>query len=206
MRSVFVAVSLWLAVTIWPCLALAVDTKTEAPVATTTPGKWALTVYGGIGIDGGIADIPSLTAEFNNAYMLDVACSREVSRWWQDRLALEVEVQVAQHFKKQDHFETNLLMVARWMKFPWNNRVRTSFAIGEGISYASSIPTIERERSPDKTSHLLNYMMYELEFAPPERSRWRFIVRVHHRSGAWGTFNDVIRGSNIVGAGVKYRF
>ncbi len=168
--------------------------------------KWAVTVYGGIGTDGGIADIPSLRADFNHAYMLDVACSRELTRWWKDRMALEAEGQVAKHFNYQHHLEGNLLLLARWLRFPWNHRVRTSFAVGEGVSYASSIPTIEKDRSPEDTSRFLNYMVYELELAPPKQVHWSFIARIHHRSGVGGLYGGVVRGSNILGAGVKYRF
>jgi hypothetical protein len=32
------------------------------------------------------------------------------------------------------------------------------------------------------------------------------VVRVHHRSGVWGLFNGVGRGSNVLVGGVRYRF
>lgn len=168
-------------------------------------GNWALTVYGGVGTDGGIEDFPGLDADFNDAYMGAAALSRELARW-RDSAALEVEGQVAQHFRKQDHAEGNLLLVARWLDFPWNGSVRTSVAIGEGVSYATSVPEIERERSPDKTSRLLNYMLLELELAPPDEERWSFVTRIHHRSGVFGLYDGVSKGSNILGAGLKYRF
>ena len=97
-------------------------------------------------------------------------------------------------------------MVGRWLKFPWNDTVRTSIAAGEGISYASSIPKIEQERSPDKTAHLLNYLMLELELAPPDDPRWSVFTRIHHRSGVFGLYDGVSKGSNILAAGVRVRF
>jgi hypothetical protein len=208
MGRILVAVGLWVAIIAWPFFVLANGTKQADNEKCVDPpvGKWALTVYAGVGTDGGIGDISGLHPEFNDAYMLDVACSRELIRWWQDRVALEVEGQVAQHFNKQDHFECNLLLALRWLRFPWNHVVRTSFAVGEGVSYASSVPEISRERSPDKTSKWLNYMMYELELAPPQQKHWSFVARIHHRSGVRGLYNGVKRGSNIIGAGVKYRF
>ena len=203
MRKTLTAMALGAATATWTCLATAAGAEPERPVARPL-GKWALTVYGGIGTDGGIEKIPTFQARFNDAYMLAVACSRDVARW-SDRVALEVESQVAQHFKKQDHCEGNLLLSLRWMKFPWNDCVRTAVAVGEGVSYASSVPTIERERSPGKTSQLLNYMMYELELAPPKQSRWSIVMRIHHRSGVGGLYNGVSKGSSIMGVGVKYR-
>lgn len=203
MLKSLVAVSLCLAITIWPCLAARVGAETERPLLQFN--KWALTVYGGIGTNGGIEDIPGLQADFNDAYMLGVAGSRELSRW-QELLALEVEGQVVMQFKKQDHGEGNLLLAARWLEFPWNDSVRTSIAVGEGISYASSVPTIETERSPGRTSKLLNYLLLELELAPQQQSRWSFVTRIHHRSGVFGLYNGVSLGSNLLGIGMKYRF
>lgn len=203
MLKSLVAVSLCLTITILPCLAATVGAETESPPLQFN--KWALTVYGGIGTNGGIEDIPGLQADFNDAYMLGVAGSRELFRW-QDLLALEVEGQVVMQFKKQDHGEGNLLLAARWLEFPWNDSVRTSIAVGEGVSYASSVPTIETERSPDRTSKFLNYLLLELELAPPEQSRWSFVTRIHHRSGVYGLYNGVSLGSNLLGIGMKYRF
>jgi hypothetical protein len=204
MRRTLIAVGLWLATATWLCLAPAVGAENERPVALPLD-KWAVMVYGGIGTNGGIEDIPGLRPDFNDAYMLTAACSRELALW-HDLLALEVEGQVAQHFKKQDHCEVNMLLAVRWMAFPWNDYIRTRFAVGEGVSYASSVPVIEREKSPDKTSKLLNYLMIELELAPPQQSRWSIFTRIHHRSNAYGLYGGATTGSNILGVGVKYRF
>jgi len=172
---------------------------------TYPPDRWAVTGYGAVGTDGGIEDFPGLQADFNDAYMLGIGVSREFARW-RDLAAFEVEGQVAQHFRKQDHSEGNLLLVARWIKFPWNETVRTSAAIGEGISYASSIPDIERERSPGNNAQLLNYLMLEVELAPPDDSPWSFVARIHHRSGVFGLYDGVSKGSNLLAAGLRYRF
>ncbi len=166
---------------------------------------WALSVYGGIGTNGGIEEFPGLEADFNDAYMVSMGLSRELWRW-RDWVALETEANIAQHFNMQDHTEGNLLVVARWLKFPWNHRVRTSIAVGEGVSYASAVPEIERERSPSNNSRLLNYLMMEAELGRPGDSRWSFVVRIHHRSGVFGLFDGVNGGSNIVAAGIRYGF
>lgn len=177
----------------------------DSTVGTYPPDRWAVTGYAGIGTDGGIEDFPGFQADFNDAYMAGVGVSREFARW-RDLVAFEAEGQVSQHFGKQDHTEGELLLVARWLKFPWNETVRTSAAVGEGISYASSIPVIEQERSPGNTSHLLNYIMLELELAPPQQDEWSFVTRIHHRSGVFGLYDGVSKGSNLVTVGVRYRF
>jgi hypothetical protein len=49
--------------------------------------------------------------------------------------------------------------------------------------------------------------MVELAFSPPKYPQWAGVVRIHHRSSAYGTFNDEIQGaSNALGFGIKYRF
>jgi hypothetical protein len=42
-----------------------------------------------------------------------------------------------------------------------------------------------------------------LTFAIPE-SLWSLVTRIHHRSGAWGLFGH--SGSNVLAAGIRYRF
>jgi len=193
--------SLFAALTIYVSPSAAQDN----PPGTYPPDRWAVTGYLGIGTDGGIEDFPGFQADFNDAYMVGIGVSREFARW-RDLAAFEVEGQINQHFRKQDHTEGNFLLVGRWLKFPWNETVRTSVAAGEGISYTSSIPVIEQERSPGNNSHLLNYIMLELELAPPDQDEWSFVTRIHHRSGVFGLYDGVSRGSNLVTAGVRYRF
>lgn len=185
-------------------LALA-SVESRAQSDTEEHRPWAVSLYGAVGTDGGIEQFPGLESDFTDSYLGVVALSRELTRW-RDLVGFEVEGQVGQHFGKQDHTEFNALLVGRWHAFPWNDSVRTSIAVGEGVSYATEIPEIERERSPDKTSHLLNYLMIEVELAPPEEERWSAFARIHHRSGVFGLYNDVSKGSNFVGAGVRFRF
>lgn len=93
----------------------------------------------------------------------------------------------------------------RWANLPWNHYVNTSFAIGEGISYASSVPAIERVGN-DNVKRLLNYLMFEATFAPPSYPRLQFVARIHHRSGAFGLYQADNSGSNDIGIGIKYLF
>ncbi|MHB1221151.1 MAG: hypothetical protein ACYC0J_04075 [Gammaproteobacteria bacterium] len=93
----------------------------------------------------------------------------------------------------------------RWANLPWNQYVNTSFAIGEGISYVSSVPAIERIGN-NNMRHLLNYLMFEATFAPPSYPRLQFVARIHHRSGAFGLYQADNSGSNDIGFGIKYLF
>lgn len=93
----------------------------------------------------------------------------------------------------------------RWVNLPWNHYVDTSFAIGEGISYASSIPSVEM-RDNDDTKRLLNYLMFEATFAAPSHPAWQVVARIHHRSGAYGLYHAGNSGSNDIGIGIRYLF
>ena len=93
----------------------------------------------------------------------------------------------------------------RWANFPWNHYVTTSLAIGEGVSYVSSVPWIEK-RNNDNIKRVLNYLMLEATFAIPCYPQWQLVARIHHRSGAFGLYHADNSGSNVIGLGVRYIF
>lgn len=111
--------------------------------------------------------------------------------------------------RKGDHentiYEFDPYFNIRWVNLPWNHYVDTSFAIGEGISYASSYPYIEK-RNNDNAKRLLNYLMFEATFAAPSHPEWQVLARIHHRSGAFGLYHAGNSGSNDVGLGIRYFF
>jgi hypothetical protein len=102
-------------------------------------------------------------------------------------------------------YEVDPYIAFRWANFPWNQYLNTSFALGEGISYTSSIPTLEKKSSED-TKRLLNYMLIEFTFAVPQYPLLQLMFRVHHRSGAFGLYRAGNTGSNDIGLGIKYLF
>ena len=102
-------------------------------------------------------------------------------------------------------YEFNPYVEGRWANFPWNNVLSTSFAIGEGISYDTSVPTLEKKSSED-TKRLLNYLMLEATFALPNHPRFQLVARIHHRSGAFGLYHAGNTGSNDIGLGLRYLF
>jgi hypothetical protein len=127
----------------------------------------------------------------------------ETIRW-------EVEGQLVRHWGMQRNLETNVVLIARWMRFPWDHIVDTRFAFGEGLSYASRLPHVEPRagREDERTVRLLNYLLVEWEFMLPanEASQWSVFTRIHHRSGVAGIFGNVKGGSNFVGLGLRYTY
>lgn len=181
-------------------------------------------------------------AEFVGSRLLALAVGKELWRHENNYLSLEAEGQFVKHWGYEQfscscpacgnpgwdwaeghsyetqnsgyhtHEEYNALLILRWLKFPWNRYLVTSFAFGDGLSYATKEPPIEMDQHnknhgiENETSQLLNYMLFELAFALPQYQKFNVIFRIHHRSGIFGLFNGVSGGSNFVGAGMKYNF
>ena len=165
--------------------------------------KWYLILYGGQITDGTLGETLCGAVGLENSYFTTLAVARELKRF-DDWVSVEVEGQVVQHFGIQDHEEFNLALVVRWLPFPWDCYLDTSFALGDGLSYATDIPEIESERHDEVSTRFLNYLMFEFDFKLPQFPRWSLIARLHHRSGIYGLFDGVDGASNAVCLGVKY--
>ena len=165
--------------------------------------KWSFTAYGGVLATDHLWEALTFQATLHDEYLLTVgALSREVYRYkhW---FGLELEGQIGKHFGDMTHWEFNALFIVRWLHFPWNERVRTTFAVGNGMSFATEVPEVEKEDDEDALAYK-NILLFELTFGPPKHPQWDFSLRLHHRSGVYGIFNT--GGSNFVCLGVKYNF
>lgn len=193
---------------------------------------WFIAGYLGQLTDSTMPDIAGLQVDFVPSYMAALAVGKEIYRY-REAMSVEVEGQVAAYFNRyvfecdtddclaacpedppsatQDHAEFNLLFILRWLRFPWDRHLDTSVAVGEGLSYATRVPAVERDLHGEvvgldsPTSRLLNYLMIEAAFGLPSHPRWDLNVRLHHRSGAFGLFNDVHGGSNTICVGLRYK-
>jgi hypothetical protein len=164
---------------------------------------WMIGLYGGRACYDSLENIFS-DREYADSYISALTVGKGLGRY-KHYLALEGEGQVVKHWGDQDHFEFNAMLGLRWLPFPWDRYLDTSFAVGEGLSYATDDPEIEVEKN-DHTARLLNYLMFELAVVVPKQPQWTLFARVHHRSGAFGLFDGVSGGSNVVGAGLRYSF
>ncbi|MCG6905811.1 MAG: hypothetical protein LJE63_04230 [Desulfobacteraceae bacterium] len=172
-------------------------------LAASRERPWALLAYGAIYTEDRLDDILTLRPSVEDSYLVALALNREFARTHRF-LGWEGEGQVVKHFGDQDHFEFNALVVARWHHFPWNRRLDTTLAVGEGLSWATETPELEKENHSHATQ-MLNYLMFELTLAPPG-SRWYWSGRIHHRSGVFGLFDGVHGASDFIGMGLGYRF
>ena len=180
-----------------PCLA-------EAKRLEDKP-SYALSVYGGRMTDNEIGDfaVGLLDLDFEDSYLVALALARRFATY--DELAsFEVEGQIVKHFDQQDHWEFNALIIARWEAFFWDRYLDTSLAAGIGPSYATDVPEIEVQRSGE-SERLQVYLLVELEFALPTHPNIAALIRIHHRSNAFGVVADD-GVSNALAFGMKFRF
>jgi hypothetical protein len=176
----------------------------SAANAQNAQKDWALTLYVGRLTDSELMETATFNFNFKNAYFIDLGLSRRLYTF-QDYFSLEIEGQIAKHFGDQDQWEFNLVAYFRWLLFPWDKYLDTSFAAGAGLSYATSIPKIEA-KNYDETSKLLGALMFEFAFSIPHVPQWSLITGLHHRSGAGGVFNGVRGASNAWVMGLRYSF
>jgi hypothetical protein len=190
-----------------PCLESAettVPSVVDESVSPKAARPWFVSAYGAVGTRNNLDHLTKHAADFEDSYLVLVSGGREFYRY-RDWASLEWEGQVGKHWDFQDHWEFNAFMTVRWLKFPWDRFLDTSFASGNGLSYATEEPEIEIEKN-DETARLLYYLMFELDFALPQLPEWSVFTRIHHRSGVFGLFDGVKGGSNFIAGGVRYRF
>ena len=174
------------------------------PVLKKENYPWHWTLFFGAAFQEHLRDIFTFQARFeDDTYVAGMALSRDIYRYkhW---FSLELEGQVANHWgDAADQWEFVGVFVFRYLNFPWNKHVPTSFAIGEGLSYYTELSELELDDSADATK-LTNYILLELTIGYPSLPRWDLALRVHHRSGIYGLISNA--GSNYLCAALKYSF
>lgn len=136
--------------------------------------------------------------------MAAVAVGRELGRVYESRIAFEIEGLYAYHWPRGPYHEAGLALNTRWLDFPWNRWMPTTFAVGIGPSVTTRIPPIEQDRG--HRSHVLNQFNLELTLALPQAPEVALLGRVQHRSGVFGLVNGVHGGSDFATIGFKWRF
>lgn len=134
---------------------------------------------------------------FEEAAQLGISYNRAIKNF--QRARIEFDTSIYKHSLNQLNWEISAGILLRYHIL----KNKLSFAVGEGLSYASDIPRLEKIRHVNE-SRLLNLVLielaYDLDQAHTVALRW------HHRSGVWGLFNDVAGGSNSVQFGFRLKF
>ena len=98
----------------------------------------------------------------------------------------------------QSFLEGTIGFGVRWWIQPW-----LSLGVIEGVSLNTALSNYESV-SWSKAAKFLNYLAAEL--AIQVNQQWSLVGRIHHRSGAFGTYSGVREGSNGYLLGLRYNF
>ena len=178
------------------------------------PHPWAVTAWGGQMIDSNFGDTFLFNGRMRPEYLLGVSMQKRIWRAGPVQLELEADLFAHQAYEQQggpfnqsvpnantpaQTFGEGILGIgARLWVQPW-----LSLGFVEGISYNSAVSNYERTYR-ENYANLLNYLAFELEAAvSPDLS---MVGRIHHRSGAFGTYSGVKEGSNAYLVGLRYRW
>jgi hypothetical protein len=168
--------------------------------------NWAITLYSGRLTDAKLGETATGNFSFEDAYYLGLGLMRRIYSY-RHYVDLEIEGQVDKFFGDQDNWEFDVIGYIRWLPFPWDKYLETSFAVGAGLSYATSLPAVEVNNQDGDTARFLGTLSLEFTFALPRLPQWQLVTGLlYHRSGAGGTFSGVSSASNGLGIGIRYRF
>ncbi len=184
------------------------------PIPDWHPHPWAVTAWGGQMIDSNFGDTFLFNGRMREEYLLGVSMQKRI--WRAGPFAIELEADLFGHqaFKQpggpfnqdvpnadtpdQQFGEAILGLGARLWLQPW-----LSFGFVEGVSFNSTVSNYERTYR-ENYAQLLNYLAFELEASVSDQLS--FVGRIHHRSGAFGTYSGVKEGSNAYLLGLRYRW
>ena len=184
------------------------------PLPDWRPYPWAATLWGGQMIDANFGDTFLFNGQMRPEYLWGVGLNKRLLR--AGPLALEFDSNaLLHHAAEQPGGEFNQPVpyantpAQTFGEFTWSFGVRAwlqpwlSLAFFEGVSLNTHVSNYEKTFREDYST-FLNYLGFEVEaLIKPE---WSLVGRIHHRSGAYGTYSGVSEGSNAYLVGMRYRF
>jgi hypothetical protein len=205
--ALLVTVSPAAATDLLPAPGAIVVSSGQSPTPIVSEPKWAVTLLAGASAgDDKLAQLLTSpwSATVRDDYFVGGSLSRRLTRFW-SYISLEAEIGVGARFGATDGAEGWAAIYVRYDGFPWAHMLYTTVAVSTGVNYLSKLPPAEMHPG-DSTSHLLHYFSPEITFALPQYTQHEVLVRFHHRSGVFGTFNNVWGGSNVIAIGYRNRF
>jgi len=120
------------------------------------------------------------------------------------QLELPLTLEVVDENGRDPFLDYNASLMLRWVDFPWNKYVKTSFSMGLGLSYSSKIYLIDKERHPgDDRSHLKFNWPIQMSLAHPDHPDHELLLFILHQSGGH-VFDE--GGVNSIGFGYRTSF
>jgi hypothetical protein len=181
-----------------------------AEAAPEPEGRWAVTGLLGISVyDATLGQTigEPWTRTLGEDTLLGLAGSYQLMRFWR-WFTLDAELGAGARLGQTEAAEGWAALYLRFDGFAWRERLYTSVGVSTGVNVVSRLPREETGRPWDpkpSRSHLLHYLSPEIAIALPHRRQHELVLRVHHRSGVYGTFNGVRGGSDVIAIGYRYR-
>jgi hypothetical protein len=120
-------------------------------------------------------------------------------------LEMPLCLEVVDENSRDPFFNYNAALQCRWIDFPWNDSVKTTFAVGLGLSYSEKLYLNDvRFHRDQERSHLKFNLPISLTFARPSHPDQELVIYIAHHSGGFGTFDR--GGVNSLGMGLRCRF
>jgi hypothetical protein len=148
--------------------------------------------------------VPPWQWHWGDAGIVTGEFSRRLATFW-DVLDIEPQFGIGKRFGDMQAAEFWGAFTFRWTAFPWNDHVKTTVAISEGLSLATQVDTAERNGNR-AGSVFLNYFSPEITLSIPQYEQYELLFSIHHRSGLYGLFNNVDGGSQFGTLGLRVRF
>ncbi len=189
-----------------PSISLA-EEKQEAnpePPNAEFDRRFAVMLYGGFGSPTPLPQIlriRELEPTLDGILTVGAHYRLATDRKW---VSFELESTLSQHLEQWGRLSLGMAAVLRFHQPPWRSWVESTFAVGNGLSYATEPPDIER-RYLTRTSRWLYHLVFELTFHLKSMPEWELLFRIHHRSGIFGIFDNVSGGSDFICLGLRYR-
>lgn len=121
------------------------------------------------------------------------------------QVELPLCLEIVDENSRDPFLDYNASLQLRWVDFPWNDTITTSFGVGLGLSYSSKIYLMDHQRHPgEDRSHLKFNLPIHLSFALPAYPDQELIFYLAHQSGGFHIFDK--GGVNSLGIGLRHRF
>jgi hypothetical protein len=176
-------------------------------------GDCAIYVFAGSSIATNVQDIffkpiGPTAWQYSGGSIVGGAVERRIATVF-NVIDIEGELGTAKRLGDQTEGEFWGAFYVRYTAFPWNNFIYTTLGLSTGLSYATGISDFEKAHSdlnPPAGTHIQHYFSPELTFALPEHKERQLVLRLHHRSGAYGLVSGATSGSTYITVGVRAWF
>jgi hypothetical protein len=184
-------------------------------LASTTSGgadelffrKDSVTVFGGVYTTVNMHQSFSPIADHDSTYLIAAAYRREfVKLPW--NVVIGGEAGVGFRFGSGSFGEIWAAPTIRVVGIPLGSFASMSLGVSAGFSAITNPTGLERQREQEHSGDttLLFYFSPELAFAFADLPNIEFVLRLHHRSGLYGTLGRMREGSNAQTVGVRWLF